>query len=131
MAQLFAKQKCFLVIDADIVTKIIMDLLLMPFEGGQDVLDDEEDDSASGVAILPEGDGDSSDEPTENMTKLYATFLEKRRRILKMFVYTAEDDVDTVKVNSVLKLNMVTKLVARFGGVSFVCQASKLYQTIE
>ena len=61
------------------------------------------------------------------MTKLYATM--EKRRILKMFVYAAEDDVYTaVKVNSVLKLNMVAKFVAI--GVSFR-QASKLYQTVK
>jgi hypothetical protein len=75
---------------------------------------------------LPEGgDGNGSNEETASMTELHAT-LEKRR-ILKMFVYAAEDDVYTVKVNSVLKLNMVAKFVAT--GVSF-CQASKLYQTV-
>jgi hypothetical protein len=65
-----------------------MDLLLMPFEeGGQDVLDeDEEQDesaSASGVAVLPEGgDRNSSNEETADMTELFATL--DKRRILKM-----------------------------------------------
>jgi hypothetical protein len=77
---------------------------------------------------LPEGgDGNGSNEETASMTELHAT-LEKRR-ILKMFVvYAAEDDVYTVKVNSVLKFNMVAKFVAT--GVSF-CLASKLYQTVK
>ena len=45
-----------------------------------------------------------------------------------MFVYAAEDHIYTVKVNSVLKLNMVAKFVAI--GVSFR-QASKLFQTVK
>ena len=79
-AQIIAKQKCSYVIDGNIVSKIIMDLLLMPFEeGGQDVLDDdkeeqEESASASGAAVLPEGgDGNGSNEETADMTELYAT----------------------------------------------------------
>lgn len=75
-AQIIAKQKCSFVIDGDIVSKIIMDLLTMPFEErrGQGVLDDDEEQeesaSASGVAVLPEGggDGNGSNEETADMT---------------------------------------------------------------
>jgi hypothetical protein len=80
------------------------------------------------AVVLPEGgDGNGSDEETADMTELYATL--GKIRILKMFfVHAAEDDVYTVKVNSVLKLNVVAKFVAI--GV-FFCQASKLYQTVK
>ena len=47
---------------------------------------------------------------------------------MKMFVHDAEEGVYTVKVNSVLKLNLVTKFIAI--GVSFR-QARKLYQTVK
>ena len=84
-AQIIAKQKCSFAIDGDIVSKIIMDFLLMPFkEGGQDVLDDDEEEQeesalASGAAVLPEGgDGNGINEETANMTELYGT-MEKRR----------------------------------------------------
>jgi hypothetical protein len=101
---------------------------VIPFkEGGQHVLDEDEEqeESASTSLVRPcclkeRGDGNGSNEETAAMTELYG--------ILKMFVYAAEDDVYTVKVNSTLKLNMVAKFVAT--GVSF-CQASKLYQTVK
>jgi hypothetical protein len=96
MVWIIAQQKCsFYVIDADIVvvTKIIMDSLLMPFkQGGQAMLDHDKD--KEDVTILTKGDGDGIDEPTRSedmMTQHYATT--EKRRILKMFVYTAVDDV--------------------------------------
>ena len=48
-AQIIAKQKCSFVIAGDIVSKIIVDLLLMPFEEGgqQDVLDEDEEQEES------------------------------------------------------------------------------------
>ena len=126
-AQIIAKQKCSFVIDGEITSKIIMGLLLTPLEGRQDVLDDKGSASASASdsAILPEIDGASSDDEFTN-TELHAT-LEKKR-ILKLFVYTAEDDVYSVKVKSVLKLNMVASFVEI--GVSF-CQARRIYQTLK
>ena len=111
------------------MTKIITDLLLTPLEdeGGQDVLDEDEEDSTSAVLVaVSEGDADNDGADPNNRTELNTT-LEKRR-ILKLFVYSPEDDVFTAKINSVLKLNMVAKFVAV--GVSFR-QASRLYQTVK
>ncbi len=124
-AQIIAKQKCSFVIDGEIMSKIIMGLLLTPLEGRQDVLDDEGSASASDSAILPERDGASSDDEFTS-TELHAT-LEKKI-ILKLCVYTAKDDVYSVKVKSVLKLNMVASFVEI--GVLF-CQARRIYQTVK
>ena len=59
-AQIIAKQKCSYVIDGNIVSKIIMDLLLMPFEeGGQDVLDEDDEvqeESDAGMTVQTEID---------------------------------------------------------------------------
>jgi hypothetical protein len=52
-----------------------------------------------------------------------------KRKILKMFVHSVEDDVYTAKVNSVLKLNLVAKFVAI--GVSFRQATSKLYHSVK
>ena len=68
-----------------------------------------------------DGFGDEGSTSTE-------VVIAERRRILKMFVHDAEEDVYTVKVNSVLKLNLVAKFIAI--GVSFR-QARKLYQTVK
>ena len=81
--------------------------------------------SASNSAILPKRDGASSDNEFTN-TELHAA-LEKKR-ILKLFVYTAKDDVFTAKVKSVLKLNMVASLIEI--GVSFR-QPRRIHQTVK
>jgi hypothetical protein len=101
------------------VSKIIVDLLMTPPRiGGGDVDIEGNPDVSPPASVLglsggeEEGDG-SSDELTN--TEAFAT-LEKKR-MLKMFVYNAEDDVYIAKVNSVLKLNLVAKFVAI--GVSF------------
>jgi hypothetical protein len=112
------------------VSKIIVDLLMTPPRiGGGDVDIEGNPDLSPPASVLglsggeEEGDG-SSDELTN--TEAFAT-LEKKR-MLKMFVYNAEDDVYIAKVNSVLKLNLVAKFVAI--GVSFR-QASKLYHSVK
>ncbi|KAI2490908.1 hypothetical protein MHU86_23673 [Fragilaria crotonensis] len=126
-AQIIAKQKCSFVIDGDIVSKLILELLLTPtIEGRQDVLDEGSASASSNSAILPEEESDGGSDNEFTNTELYAT-LEKKR-ILKMFVYTAEDDVYTVKVKSVLKLNMVASFVEI--GVSFR-QARRIYQAVK
>lgn len=127
-AQIIAKQKCSFVIDGDIVSKLILELLLTPtIEGRQDVLDEGSASASSNSAILPEEESDGGSDNEFTNTELYAT-LEKKR-ILKMFVYTAEDDVYTVKVKSVLKLNMVASFVEILG-VSFR-QARRIYQAVK
>ena len=126
--KIIAKQKCSFVIDADIVTKVIVDLLLTPppprTQGGSD--EDLLEASATAALLLSEeedvaGFGEEGSTRTE-------VVIEGRRRILKMFVHDAEEDVYTIKVNSVLKLNLVAKFIAF--GVSFR-QARKLYQTVK
>ena len=68
-AQIIAKQKCSFVINGDIVSKRIMDLLLMPFEeGGQeDVLDEDEEkeESEDGMTVQTEIDRLKEDGDTE------------------------------------------------------------------
>jgi len=130
-AQIIAKQKCSFVIDGDIVSKIIVDLLMSPparieQEGGNlgEVHDDPEVSNASPLSIELSEDDDSGDELPH--TDHYATL--ERKRILKMFEYSPEDDVYTARVKSVLKLNLVAKFVAI--GVSFR-QASKLYHSVK
>ena len=94
-AKIIAKQKCSFVIDADIVTKVIVDLLLTPppprTQGGSD-----EDllEAASATTALfsseeeyeVDGFGDEGSTSTE-------VVIEERRRILKVFVHSAEEDV--------------------------------------
>jgi hypothetical protein len=134
-AQIIAKQKCSFVIDGDIVSKIIVDLLMTPLarieqQGGNlgEVQDDPEVSNASPLSKElsdSEEDDDCGDELPN--TDHYATL--ERKRILKMFEYNPEDDdVYTAKVKSALKLNLVAKFVAI--GVSF-CQARKLYHSVK
>ena len=82
-AQIIAKQKCSFVIDGDIVSKIIMDLLLMPFEeGGKDVLDEDEEqeESEAGMTVhteidrLKEDSGTKTGSPYHGVLKAVATF---------------------------------------------------------
>ena len=83
--------------------------------------------SATAALLLSEeedvdGFGDEGSTSTE-------VVIEERRRILKMFVHNAEEDVYTVlKVNSVLKLIIVAKFIAI--GVSFR-QARNLHQMVK
>jgi hypothetical protein len=111
--QIIAKQTCSFVIDGDIGAKIIVDLLLTParIEGGDAEVDDVDISSATPTSIaLSEGEeGDDRNDELPNSDR-FAT-LEKKR-VLKMFVYNPEDDLYTAKVNSVLKLNHVAKLVS-------------------
>ena len=135
-AQIIAKQKFSFIIDDDIVSKIIVDLLIMSpparieQQGGNllgKVHDDPEVSIASPLSIElsdSEEDDDSGDKLPS--TDPYATL--ERKRILKMFEYNPEDDVYTARVKSVLKLNLVAKFVAI--GVSF-CQASKRYHLVK
>ena len=136
-AKIIAKQKCSFVIDGDIVSKIIADLLLTPAarttEGGDDadeVLDDDPDVSnASSLSSVARSEGEEGNDNTDELPTNSDHFLVlEKKRILKMFVYNPEDDMYTAKVNSVLKLNLVAKFVAI--GVSFR-QASKLYHSVK
>ncbi len=128
-AQIIAKRKCSFVIDGDILAKISVDLLLTParIEGGDAEVDDVDISSASpssiALSVGEEGDDRSDELPNSD----HFAMLEKKRG-LKMFVYNPEDDLDTAKVNSVLKLNLVAKFVAI--GVSFR-QASKLHHSVK
>ncbi|KAI2500519.1 hypothetical protein MHU86_13943 [Fragilaria crotonensis] len=135
-AKIIAKQKCSFVIDGDIVSKIIADLLLTPAarttEGGDadEVLDDDPDVSnASSLSSVARSEGEEGNDNTDELPTNSDHFLVlEKKRILKMFVYNPEDDMYTAKVNSVLKLNLVAKFVAI--GVSFR-QASKLYHSVK
>ncbi|KAI2494553.1 hypothetical protein MHU86_19968 [Fragilaria crotonensis] len=129
-AQIIAKQKCSFIIDGDIISKIIIDLLTMTparIRGG----DEEVEDNSTG-SELPESvllsDGDEDEDNSDNLNNAEVIASLEKKKILKMFVHNVEDDVYTAKVNSVLKLNLVAKFVAI--GVSFR-QASRLYHTVK
>ena len=129
-AKIIAKQKCSFIIDADILTKVIVDLLLAlppPRTQGGTSDGDLTEASATAAALLLSEEEDVDGVGDEGSTSTEVVNAE-RRRILKMFVHDAEEGVYTVKVNSVLKLNLVAKFIAI--GVSFR-QAKKLYQTVK
>ncbi|KAI2492556.1 hypothetical protein MHU86_22007 [Fragilaria crotonensis] len=124
-AQIIAKQKCSFVIDGDIVSKLILELLLTPTI---------EEDKMCWMKVQhphhPTRPYCLKKKVTVVVTMSLPTlnFMQRWKRILKMFVYTAEDDVYTVKVKSVLKLNMVASFVEI--GVSFR-QARRIYQAVK
>ena len=118
-----------LLMQADILSKLIVDLLLTPppprTRGG---IDEHSLEASATTALLlsEEGADGIGNEGRSTSTEVG---IEETSRILKMFVHDAEDDAYAVKAtNSVLKLNLVAKVVAI--GVSF-CQASNIYRTVK
>ena len=127
-AQIIAKQKCSFIIDGDIISKIIIDLLITLTRIRQGDVDHDNNSSGSEplISVLLSDGGEEDNSIDLNNSEVLVS-LEKKK-VLKLFVRNFEDYVYTAKVNSVLKLNVVAKFVAI--GVSFR-QASKLYRTVK
>ncbi len=113
-AQMIAKQKCSCVIDGDIVANIIVDLLLTParIEGGDAEVDDNADVSSASPSSIALLEGEEVDDRSDELPKSDHFAMLEKRRVLKTFVYNPKDDLHTVKVNAVLKLSLVAKLIA-------------------
>jgi hypothetical protein len=73
-------------------------------------------------------DGEEENDSSNDLNNIQAIASLEKKKILKMIVHSAEDDIYTAKVNSVRKMSRAAKFVAI--GVSF-CQASKLYHLVK